>query len=62
MFQTKERDKTPEELSEVETGKEFIVVTVKMIQDLGKGMVAQTKKIQEMVKKEPTDLNNRVEQ
>ena len=35
MFQVKEKDKTPEELSEVEIGnlleKEFRVVTVKMI-------------------------------
>ena len=43
MFQTKEQDKTPkEELSEVEIGnlpeKEFRIMTVKMIQDLGKRM------------------------
>ena len=40
MFQTKEQDKTPEQLSEMEIGnlplKEFRVMTVKMIQDLGK--------------------------
>ena len=53
MFQTKEQDKTSEEqLSEVETGnlleEEFIVMVVKMIQDLRKRMKAQTEKIQEM--------------
>ena len=41
MFQMKEQDKTPEErLSEVEIGnlfeKEFRIMIVKMIQDLGK--------------------------
>ena len=40
MFQTKEQDKTPEQLSEMEIGnlplKEFRVMTVNMIQDLGK--------------------------
>lgn len=53
MFQTKEQDKTSEEqLSEVETGnlleEEFIVMVVKMIQDLRKRIKAQTEKIQEM--------------
>ena len=62
MFQTKEQDKTPEEqLSEVETGnlpeKEFRVMIVKLIQDLGKRMEAQTKKIQEMFNKELDDIN-----
>ena len=55
MFQTKEQDKTPEEeLSEVETDnrpkKEFSVMVVKMIQDLGKRMEAHTR-IQEIFKK-----------
>ena len=55
MFQTKEQHKTPEEqLSEVETGslpeKEFRVMIVKMIQDLGKRMDAQIEKIQGMLK------------
>ena len=41
MYQMKEQDKTPEyQLSEVEVGnlpeKEFRIMTVKMIQDLGK--------------------------
>ena len=41
----KEQDKTPEQLSEVDTDKlpenEFRVMIVKMIQDLGKRMEAQ---------------------
>ena len=46
MFQTKEQDKTPEEeLSEVEIGnipeKEFRVMIVKMIKELGRRMDAQ---------------------
>ena len=60
----KEQDKTPEEqLSEVEIGnlpeKEFIVMTVKMIQDLRKRMEAQIKKIQEMFNKGLEDLKNK---
>ena len=50
MFQTKEQDKTPEEqLSKLEIGnlpeKEFKVMIVKMIQELGKRMDAQSKKL-----------------
>ena len=45
----KEQDKTPEELGKMKIGnlpkKEFRVNIVKMIQDLGKRMEAQTKKI-----------------
>ena len=45
-----------EHLSETEIGNlfdnEFRIMTVKMIQDLGKRMEAQTKKIQEMFYKE----------
>ena len=56
MFQIKEQDKPPEQLSEVEIGnphkKEFRVMIVKMIQDLGKRMKAQKEKIQEMYNKE----------
>ena len=52
----KEQDKTPEkQLNEVEIGnlpeKEFRIMIVKMIQDLGKRMEAQIKKIQEMLTK-----------
>ena len=40
MFQTKEQDKTAEELSEVEIGnlpkKEFTAMIIKMIQELGR--------------------------
>ena len=62
--QTKEQDKTPEQqLSEVEIGnipkKEFRVMTVKMIQDLGKRTEAQTEKIQEMFNKGLEDLKNK---
>ena len=64
MFQTKEQDKTSkEQLCEVEIGnipeKEFIVMVVKMIQDLGKRMEAQTKKVQEMFSKELEDIKNK---
>ena len=46
MYQMKEQDKTPEkQLNEVEIGnlpeKEFRIMTVKMIQDLGKRMEAK---------------------
>ena len=39
--------------------KEFRVMIVKMIQDLGKRMEAQTKKIQEMFNKQLEDLKNK---
>ena len=64
MFQMKKQDKNPEEqLSEVELGnlaeKQFRVVIVKMIQDLGKKMETQTKKIQEIFNKELEDIKNK---
>ena len=51
MYQMKEKDKTPEkELNEVEIGnlpeKEFSIMIVKMIQDLGKRMEAKIEKKQ----------------
>ena len=54
--QMKEQDKTPEEqLSEVEIGnlpeREFRVVIIKVTQDLGEKMKAQTKKIQEIFRR-----------
>ena len=57
----KEQDKLPEEhLSEVEIGnlpeKEFRVMMIKMIQDLGKRMEAQVEKIQGIFNKELEDL------
>ena len=52
IFQTKEQDKTTEQLSEMEMGnlpkKEFRVMIIKMIQELGKRMDAQSKKLQEV--------------
>ena len=63
IFQTKEQDKTPEQLSEVETGslpeKEFEVGIVKMIQDLGKRMEVQSDMIQEMFDKDLEALSNK---
>ena len=52
----KEQDKTPEkQLNEVDIGslpeKEFRIMIVKMIQDLGKRMEAKMEKMQEMFKK-----------
>ena len=60
MYQVKEQDKTPEkQLNEVETGnlpeKEFRIMIVKMIQDLGKRKEAKIKKMQEMINE---DLEN----
>ena len=57
-LQMKEQDKIPEQqLNEVETGtlseKEFRVMTVKIIQDFGKRMEAQTERIQEIFNEEP---------
>ena len=52
MFQMKEQDKTPEEeLSEMKIGnlpeKEFRLVIVKMIKELGRRMDAQSKKLED---------------
>ena len=58
-----EQDNTPKELSEVEISnlpeKEFRVMIVKMIQDLGKKMKAQIEKIQEMFNKDREELKNK---
>ena len=64
MFQTKEQDKTAGELlSEVQIGnlpeKEFRVMIVKMIQDLGKRTEAQTEKIQEIFNKDLEEIKNK---
>ena len=64
MYQMKEHDKTPEkQLHEVEirnlTEKEFRIMIVKMIQDLGKRMEAKTKKMQEMFNKELEELKKK---
>ena len=57
MYHMKEKDKTPEkQLNEVEIGnlpeKEFRIMIVKMIQDLGKRLEAKIEKIQEMFNKD----------
>ena len=64
MYQMKEKDKTPEkQLNEVEIGnlpkKEFRIMIVKMIQDLGKRMEAKSEKKQEMFNKDLEELKNR---
>ena len=60
----KEQDKTPEkQLNEVEidnlAGKEFSIMTVKMIQDLGKRMKAKIEKMQEKFNKDLEELKNK---
>ena len=64
MYQMKEQDKTPEkQLNEVEIGnlpeKEFRIMVVKMIQDLGKRMEAKIEKMQEMFNKDLEELKNK---
>ena len=64
MYQKKEQDKTPgKQLNEVEIGdlpeKEFRIMIVKMIQDLGKRMEAKSKKMQEMFNKDLEELKNK---
>ena len=60
----KQHDKTPEkQLNEVEIGnlpeKEFRIMIVKMIQDLGKRMEARIKKMREMFNKDLEELKNK---
>ena len=60
----KGQDKTPEkQLNEVEIGnlpeKEFIIMIMKMIQDLRKRMKAETEKMQEMLTKDLEELKNK---
>ena len=64
MYQMKEQDKTPEkQLNEVEIGnlpeKEFRIMIVKIIQDLGKRMEAKIEKIQETFNKDLEELKNK---
>ena len=64
MHQMKEQDKTQEkQLNDVEIGnfpeKEFIIMIVKMIQDLGKRMEAKIEKMQEMFNKDLKELKNK---
>ena len=61
MYQMKEQDKTPgKQLNEVEIDnlpeKEFRIMIVKMIQDLGKKMEAKIEKTQEMFNKDLEEL------
>ena len=60
----KEQDKTPEkQLNEVKTGnppeKEFRIMIVKMIEDLGKTMEAKIEMMQEMFNKDLEELKNK---
>ena len=62
--QRKGQDKTPErQLNEVETGnlpgKEFRIMIVKMIQDLGKRIEAKIEKMQKMFTKDLEELKNK---
>ena len=63
MYQMKKQDKTPEkQLNEVEIGnlpeKEFRIMIVKMIQELGKRREAKVEKMQEMFNKDLEELKN----
>ena len=62
--QIKGQNKTLEkQLNEMEIGnlpeKEFRIMIVKMIQDLGKRMEVKIEKMQEMFIKDPEELNNK---
>ena len=64
MYHMKKQDKIPEkQLNEVEIGnlpeKEFRIMIVKMIQDLGIRMEAKNEKIQEMFNKNLEELKNK---
>ena len=64
MYQKKEQDKNPEkQLNEVEIGnlpeKEFRIMIVKMIQDLGIRMEAKMEKMQEMFNKDLEELKKK---
>ena len=64
MYQMKEQDKTPEKwLNKVEIGnlpeKEFRIMIVKMIQDIGKRMEAKIEKMQQMFNKDLEELKNK---
>ena len=63
MSQMKGQDKIPEkQLNEVEIGnlpkKEFSIMIVKMIQDLGKRMEAKNGRVREMFTKDLKELRN----
>ena len=61
LYQLKEQDNnTEKKITEVEIGnipeKEFRIMIVKMIQDIGKRMEAKIKKMQEMFNKDQEEL------
>ena len=63
-YQMKEQDKTPEkQLNEMEIGnlpiKEFRIMIVKMIQDLGKRIEANIEKMQDMFNKDLEELKKK---
>ena len=59
----KKQDKTPQKNNKVQIDnfpeKEFRIMIVKMIQDLGKGMEAKIEKMQEMFNKDLEELKNK---
>ena len=64
MYQMKEQDKTPEkQLNEVEIcnlpEKEFRIMIVRMIQDLGKRMEAKIETMKEMFNKDLEELKKK---
>ena len=64
MYQMKEQDKTPEkQLNEMERDnlpeREFRMMILKMIQDLGIRMEAEIEKMQEMFNKHLEELKNK---
>ena len=63
MFYIQRQDKTLETQLNVEAGslpeKEFRIMIVKMIQDLGKRMEGRIKKMQEMFNKDLEELKNK---
>ena len=64
LYQTKKQDKTREkQLNDMEIGKlpekEFRIMIVKIIQDLGKRMEAKIEKMQEMFNKDLEELKNK---
>lgn len=61
IFQMKEQDKTPKQLSDMEMSsypREFRVIIVKMSQELGKRVDTQSKKLHEVFNKEAENIKN----
>ena len=61
MFQKKEHQKTQENMKYTQAmfKKEFIIMIVKVTQDIGKRREAETEKMQEMFNKDLEDLKNK---